>query len=67
MMTLSNMHKLVKSRWIVVRSEHDGVPWQAKFGPKAAAGEKERIMSMVQEISQNLNLEFDNLKSQGMA
>mmetsp|Transcript_14989 Transcript_14989/g.32198 ORF Transcript_14989/g.32198 Transcript_14989/m.32198 type:complete len:682 (-) Transcript_14989:416-2461(-) len=52
-------------RALVLRWHPD--KFEAKFGSKVAPSHKEQIMSQVQEISQNLNLEFNDLKSQGRA
>jgi len=43
------------------------LPAQAKFGSKLALSHMEQITRQVQEISQNLNLEFSDLKSRGRA
>lgn len=39
---------------------------QAKFGSKVNAGEKNRILEKVQEISQGINQEAESMKARSM-
>jgi hypothetical protein len=39
---------------------------QAKFGSKVDARDKDRIMQMVQSISQGVNQEYESFKAKGL-